>query len=174
MPVFHNTSKALQAVITTKGGMRRILKRGIPTIDFIRLAVETGVYRTHEEIEQLKKERRESSEDLRIIMNRFRQDIIRGSYIQDYPTEYLIMNQHPPIPDPPRIPLKMLRKEQPPPNPLDSLTKKYLNRQHTEVFSGKMTAEEYYRRLLGVQAAESRQFQPSMSHKPAAVQKVRK
>lgn len=95
MPTFHATVKAHQAMVSTVGGQRRILKRGISVLDYIRKAVETGVYRTETELAKLRKDRRESSEDLRVIMRRFRQDIVRGSHIHDYPVEYLIHEQHP-------------------------------------------------------------------------------
>ena len=80
---------------STVGGQRRILKRKGSVLEYIRQAVESGVYRTDEELEKVWKERRESALELRVIMNRFRQDIVRGSNIHDYPIEYLIHEQHP-------------------------------------------------------------------------------
>lgn len=109
-------------------------------------------HRTDAELDAVKKERRraESSggeDDLRFIMMRFRQGIFRGSYVHDYPTEYLILG--PPIPDPPRTPVKYLKRLLPPPNPVAKLTKQYLSRQQTHGTFKVLTSEEYYRRLLG-------------------------
>jgi hypothetical protein len=161
---------------STSAGQRRILKKQGTVIEYIRRAVETGVYRTDEELEQVRKERRLGNDDLRVIMQRFRQDIVRGSAIHDYPVEYLILQQHPPIPDPPRTPVKFLKQLQAPPNPIDRLTKKYLQREQQQSggSSGPVSTEDYYRRLLGVQAAEasSQQQYSSLRQKPAAVQKA--
>lgn len=88
---------------STVGGMRRILKHKGTVPNYIRQAVETGVYRSNEELEKVWKERRESADDLKTVMRRFRQDIVRGSSIQDYPVEYLILKQHPPVPDPRKL-----------------------------------------------------------------------
>lgn len=82
-------------MVSTIGGQRRILKRKGSVLEYIRRAVETGVYRTNEELARVVKERREATDDLRFVMQRFRQDIVRGSNIQDYPVEYFIHEQHP-------------------------------------------------------------------------------
>lgn len=175
MSPYGMTLKACQAMASTVGGQRRILKRHGSVVDFIRRAVESGVYRTDDELDQVRKERREGTDDLRVIMRRFRQDIVRGSSIHDYPVEYLILQQHPPIPDPPRTPVKLLKQLLPPPNPVERLTKKYLQRQtnnRSSGGSGPVSTEDYYRRLLGVQAAENQQQYSSLCQKPAAVQKA--
>ena len=159
-------------MVSTVAGQRRILKRNITVIEFIRRAVESGVYRTPEEMAIIRKQRQDGVEDLRTIMTRLRQDVVRGSLIQDYPREYLIMEQHPPIPDPLRTPKRILRQLKPPSNnALQQLTKKYVQQyaQQTKASvlsnpkndvvdpdtGGPLTSDEYYRRLLGVQKASS-------------------
>jgi hypothetical protein len=193
MAPYSATTKACQAMASTVAGQRRILKRQESVVQYIRKAVESGVYRTADELALVRKERATGTDDLRVIMQRFRQDIVRGSYIHDYPTEYLILEQHPPIPDPPRTPIKFLRQLQPPPNPVERLTKKYLQRQEQQhnpsspqrnsnsdhgSSSAPTSSEEYYRRLLGVQAASSSSSSlafaadSSLRQKPARVQRA--
>ena len=160
---------------STLGGMRRILKNKGTTINYIRQAVDTGVYRTAEEIEKVRIERRDSTDDMIVIMDRFRQNCVRGSFVHDYPEEYLILQQHPPIPDPPRIPKKHMRKMRREPNPTERLVGKYMQRQQNQHQGGDgdttatMTTEEYYRRLLGVPAPT---YQMAMGLKPAALQQA--
>ena len=180
MSPYRSTSRISLAMASTVGGQRRILKHQGTVVEYIRKAVESGVYRTKEEMAIIMKQRKDGVEDLRVIMNRLRQDVIRGSHIQDYPTEYLILEQHPPILNPPRTPVRILRQLRAPPNPIHKLTKKYLKRYERQnssssssVFSkhhhadagghedphtdpltgGPVSSEEYYRRLLGVQQA---------------------
>jgi hypothetical protein len=202
MSPYHPTSRICFAMASTVGGQRRILKHHGSVVDYIRKAVDSGVYRTKEELEIVIKQRKDGIEDLRVIMDRLRQDIVRGSHIQDYPTEYLILEQHPPILDPPRTPVRILRQLRPPPNPLHKLTKKYLKRyerqtsssilskrqasDHTDPHTGgPVSSEEYYRRLLGVQqaanATSSSSYStgsnqmlggPTMYQKPVVVQKA--
>lgn len=158
-------------------GMRRILKNKGRVIDYIRQSVKAGTYRTSEELEQVMKERNDSEDDLRVVMRRFRQDIIRGSQIHDYPIEYRILEQHPPIPDPPVIPKKYLRTMPKEPNPVEPLVEKYFRRQHhvEEEETTQLSVEEYYRRLLGVPApslAGSSGLSSSLALKPASLQKA--
>lgn len=119
-------------MVSTAGGMRRILKQQPRVTKYIRQAVESGVYRTSSELEAVRKQRAAASDDLRTVMRRFRQDIVRGSSVQDYPTEYLLLMQHPPFPDPPRTPLKLLRKKAAKPNPVAKLVKQNMRRQEAE------------------------------------------
>ena len=161
---------------STKHGMRRILKKKGPVSEYIRQATESGVYRTNEELDAVWRERRESADDLRVVMQRFRQDIVRGTSVVDYPIEYQILQQHPPIPDPLRTPKRLLKKMPKEPNPVEKLTRKYLQRQseidksHEESHEREqMSSEDYYRRVLGVPFASSQQGVPLKS---AAVQKA--
>lgn len=158
--------------------MRRILKNKGRVIDYIRQSVKAGTYRTSEELEQVMKERNDSEDDLRIVMRRFRQDIIRGSQVHDYPIEYRILEQHPPIPDPPVIPKKYLRTMPKEPNPVEPLVEKYYRRQQRveeQEESTQLTVEDYYRRLLGVPApslAGASGSSTSLALKPASLQKA--
>lgn len=158
-------------------GMRRILKNKGRVIDYIRQSVKAGTYRTSEELEQVMKERNDSEDDLRVVMRRFRQDIIRGSQVHDYPIEYRILEQHPPIPDPPVIPKKYLRTMPKEPNPVEPLVEKYYRRQQRveEEESTELSVEDYYRRLLGVPApslAGASGSSTSLALKPASLQKA--
>jgi hypothetical protein len=123
-------------MISTHGGMRRILKRRVGAGDgyltYIRQAVESGTYRTTEEIDEMLRARAavyglsavdmnqpdfeqddgSGITDLKSVMGRFRQDIHRGSSVVDYPKEYLILRQHPPFPEPARTPAKAMRRLQ--------------------------------------------------------------
>ena len=165
----------LRRMTSTLGGMRRLLKYKGSVPNYIRQAVETGIYRSNEELATVWKERRESADDLATIMRRFRQDIVRGSHVQDYPVEYLILRQHPPIPDPPRVPKRIAKKMREAPNPTEQLVEKYLSRQERRrrqqqsAAGAPQSTEEYYRRLLGVSAPPPTS---SMGQKPAAVQKA--
>ncbi|GKY93564.1 hypothetical protein MPSEU_000323800 [Mayamaea pseudoterrestris] len=172
---------------STFGGMRRLLKYKGPVPTYIRQAVETGIYRTNEELAAVWKERKHSSDDLASIMKRFRQDIVRGSNVQDYPIEYLILRQHPPIPNPPRVPKRIVDKMREAPNATEKLVEKYLtkhekaqrreraaaqtqaNHHHDHNDGAPKSTQEYYRRLLGVAAPPPTS---SMGQKPAAVQKA--
>jgi alkylated DNA nucleotide flippase Atl1 len=178
-------------MISTKGGMRRLLQKKDRVDIYIKKAVESGVYRSTEELEKVRQDRKHHPDDLKTIMNRFRMDVVRGTHIHDYPAEYQILSQHPPIPDPPRIPLHVIRKEKKLENKLRTknerqhkgakndaplslrdLIKKQLTREEAKLeptSSGEltstsdpnevvMTSDEYYRRLLGVQAAKNRQI----------------
>ena len=168
-------------VVTIRSGMRRILKRPLPSHEYIKKAVETGVYRTGEELTAVMKERESSVDDLRTIMRRFRQDIVRGTSIHDYPTEYLILEQHPPIPDPPRVSKKYMKAMHNAEHPLDRLTKKYLQRteglgmdnaSHNNHSQPERSAEDYYRCLLGVQKVQHLHMDKTLTQKPAVVQKA--
>jgi len=175
------------ALISTASGQRRILKSKESVPDFIRKAVEAGVYRSQEEIEAVWKERIEGDDNVYAVMQRFRQDIVRGSNVQDYPVEYLILQQHPPFPKTPQPPRKIGQKMKVKPNPTERLVKMYLNRQELkdEHRGGSWqgdhsdnsmndnappeTVEDYYRRLLGVAAPAP---PTALGQKSAAVQKA--
>jgi len=173
--------------------MRRILKKKGSVPNYIRQAVETGVYRSNAELERVWKERRDGADDLRTVMRRFRQDVVRGTSVHDYPVEYVILQQHPPIPDPPKVPAKLARRMKEKPNPTEKLVARYLTRQEQQQqrrrrgdededaatgggggagdnSGGPTTTEEYYRRLLGV--PEPPGMRSSVGQKPAAVQKA--
>lgn len=141
--------------ISTRHGQRRILKYLPPVKEYIEKAVETGVYRTSDEIDAAMEALRmghagnDSVVEPRVTVQRFRRDIIRGTQVQDYPPEYHILCQHPPIPVPPRTPKKILRRMQAaqPKHPTKKLVHKYMKRQN----KSQASTEDYYKKLLGVQ-----------------------
>jgi hypothetical protein len=183
---------------STRGGMRRILKRRLPVHEYIQRAVETGVYRSNDELEAVRRERRDGADDLRTIMRRFRQDVVRGSSVHDYPVEHRILKQHPPIPDPPRVPRRIARRMVEPDNPAGRLAKKILDRRERAQnkndrqgrFGGgggeagrsssspgaaSIGDDERYRRLFGLSSSSpSSLIDPgaAMGQKPAELQRA--
>lgn len=141
-----------RGTISTSHGQIRILKHATPDLlTYIQKAVKTGVYRSSEEIEEMNKKLKENPSDLR----RVRWNVQRGSKIQDYPREYEILSLNPPSPFKPKIPVKdqkkIFSKYVKENLPTDRLAQNYLNRQRHKERSGSepLTADEYYRRLLG-------------------------
>ena len=138
--------------ISTSHGQIRILKHATPDLlTYIQKAVQTGVYRSSEEIEEMNQKLKENPSDLR----RVRWNVQRGSKIQDYPREYEILSLNPPSPFKPKIPVKdqkkIYNKHVQENLPTDRLAQNYLNRErhNNRNSSEPMTADEYYRRLLG-------------------------
>lgn len=140
--------------VSTSHGQIKILKHSTPDlVTYIQRAVKSGVYRSREEIEQMNKSLKETPTDLR----RIRWNVERGSSIVDYPKEYEILTLNPPAPFQPRMPVKdqkkMFNKYIREDRPMDRLVNGYLNREATN--SSKMknsdgiSADDYYRRLLG-------------------------
>jgi hypothetical protein len=173
-------------MVSTSGGMRRILKNKGTVANYIRQAVESGSYRSEEEMQKVYKERRDSADDLKTVMRRFRQDIIRGTSVLDYPIEYRILQQHPPIPDPPRTPVAWLRKREYAPDPIRKLAGSYLERMERKQTKsmnsmgnqsnsnnkrdgGNTLSAEDYHRLLGVPKPSATQ---AMGQKTAATTKA--
>ena len=87
----------LQKLITTNGGMRRMLKNLPPVSKYIRLAVDSGIYRDMDN----------EGNPHYLLTRQSRND---GREIEDYPVEYQIMTLYPPYPDPPHIPEAYRRK----------------------------------------------------------------
>lgn len=167
----HSTRVALgRGTVSTSHGQNRILKHSTPDLlTYIQKAVQTGVYRSNAEIEEMNKSLEENPTDLK----RLRWNVLRGSKIHDYPEEYEILSLNPPEPFRPHTPVKERRKavnkyikEH---RPMDGLAQSYLNRQRSS--SGEpATAEEYYRRLLGVNKAN--RMDSAMGHKSALLNKA--
>jgi hypothetical protein len=171
---------------STHGGMRRILKRRLPVQRYIELAVKAGSYKSpstrpnylglHDDRNNNKgfmtKREREESMKMR-----------RG--IIDYPTEHEILSLNPPLPTPPRTPVRIRKKlladkrkraeklkkermrrgdddaETAEIPALDTLVKSYLRRHEDKLRQGMSPSqsrreEEYYSKfLLGQSAAAS-------------------
>ena len=167
----HSTRIALgRGSVSTSHGQQRILKHSTPDLlTYVRKAVQTGIYRSNEEIEEMNKSLEENPMDL----DRIRWNTTRGSRIHDYPAEYEIMSLNPPEPFRPYMPVKDRRKavnkyiqEH---RPTDRLARNFLNRQRSS--SGEpATAEEYYRRLLGSNKANK--LDSAMGNKSAILNKA--
>ncbi|KAL3916433.1 MAG: hypothetical protein SGILL_005180 [Bacillariaceae sp.] len=160
--------------VSTNHGQIKILKHSTPDlVTYIQKAVQTGVYRSSEEIEEMNKSLKENPTELR----RIRWNVRRGSWIKDYPKEYQILSLNPPPPFKPRMPVKdqkkMYNKYIQKKRPMDRLVTGYLNKQQKEVKSSdgnELSAEDYYRRLLGSQKAPG--MDTAMGSKSATLAKA--
>jgi hypothetical protein len=169
MPGAYSATLVRSVNVTTLCGQRRILKWRRSKLERIELGVKSGSYRTRAEVAQIMRDVRDANQDdLTQVLRRIRQDGYRGSNVHDYPVDYMIMQQHPPIPDPPRLTarerraLKIKTHE-----PMNKLSKKYVEKLQGE--RAPMTTEDYYRRLLGVPQPPA--FS-TLGQKPAVVQKA--
>eukprot|EP00934_Nitzschia_sp_Nitz4_P009095 Nitzschia sp. Nitz4//scaffold40_size135432//90735//92741//NITZ4_003254-RA/size135432-snap-gene-0.131-mRNA-1//-1//CDS//3329551249//9085//frame0 len=169
----HSTKVVLgRGSVSTHHGQQRILKHSTPDLlTYIQKAVQTGIYRSNEEIEAMNKQLQDNPTDSR----RIRWNVNRGSKIVDYPKEYEILSLNPPAPFRPKMPLKDQRKAM---NkyihehrPMDRLARNYLNKQTKSGGSGEpASAEEYYHRLLGANKAPK--MDSAMGAKSALVNKA--
>jgi hypothetical protein len=126
---------SLLRLASTHHGMRRILKRPIPAVDFIRKAVMADVYRR----EPKKKTRGEDD----------RKDRDVGKFT--LPPEYEILVLNPPVPTRPRMPKKFLRQEELKAARKDKtgrFVKNYLSKH--DVYTADASVDDYYRKLLGI------------------------
>lgn len=170
----HSTKALLgRGSVSTHHGQQRILKHSTPDlITYIQKAVQTGIYRSNEEIEEMNELLQDSPSDLK----RIRWHVPRGSKIQDYPKEYEILSLNPPAPFRPKMPLKDQRKAMnkyiQEHRPTDRLARNFLARQQKSgASSGEpATAEEYYQRLLGANKAPK--MNSAMGSKSAMVNKA--
>ena len=185
--------------ISTHHGQIKILKNGSlggssgtnDLLSYIRRSVKAGTYRTQDEIEEMNQQLQDNPMDLR----RVRWNVTRGSKIQDYPVEYQILSLNPPAPFQPKMPLKTLRKQyneyQKNHRPTDRLARQYLHKMQQQESStaptangqgsqAPVSADEYYRRLLGGSGAAGgagiagrklSQAQKALQQKSSAVQK---
>ena len=167
-------SRVWYKMASTNGGMRRILKKGLRTDHFIQKAVASGVYR----------ERTEEGQQQQQTNQRQRRPPRKDpSDIQSYPIEYQILSLNPPLPDPPKIPTKLLREQgRQNRHPTEALLENYLKRhdaammqtnQHSEAATSDKD-DEYYRRLLGVSSSgnSNKKTKPIMGQKNALLQKA--
>jgi hypothetical protein len=169
----HSTKALLgRGSVSTHHGQQRILKHSTPDLlTYIQKAVQSGIYRSNEEIEEMNQLLQDSPSDLK----RIRWHVPRGSKIQEYPKEYEILSLNPPAPFRPKMPLKDQRKAMnkyiQEHRPTDRLARNFLARQHKVGKSGEpATAEEYYQRLLGANKAPK--MNSAMGSKSAMVNKA--
>jgi hypothetical protein len=169
----HSTKALLgRGSVSTHHGQQRILKYSTPDLlTYIQKAVQTGIYRSNEEMEAMNQMLQDKPQELK----RIRWHVPRGSKIHDYPREYEILSLNPPAPFRPKMPLKDQRKAM---NkyihehrPTDRLARGYLSRQQKASKSGEpATAEEYYQRLLGANKAPK--MNSAMGSKSALINKA--
>jgi len=150
---------SLKRLASTRGGMRSILKRELPPVEFIKYAVQTGVYKSiyHPDngSNNASSNRRGGNNKMRG-GGRFQNDRHTPA-IDKYPLEYEILSLNPPIPDPPRLSRKELRQQEAERTslPTDKLVKSYMLRYDARMkASSPLTDAEredyYYRKTLGV------------------------
>ena len=135
----HQSSKLLK-LASTHGGMRKILKRKLPVVEFIKKAVEAGV---HESLHQPQQPGgRNPSSD---------------SKIHKYPVEYEILSLNPPMPLPPMHTAKELRQRKKPEDPIEKYTKAYMRRYDARMrcereITNAEREEFLYRKNLGIES----------------------
>lgn len=129
----------LLRLASTQNGMRRILKRPIPTLQYIRQAVQAGVYLAPDE-------------------DPMTTDLEKRNKTQQLPIDYHILALNPPIPLPPRIPKKILKQMEIQgrrKTGTDRLVQSYLQKRNAVYGDiNAQTTDDYYRRLLGIAAPE--------------------
>ena len=140
-------SSILQRMASTHGGMRNILKKKPSTVQFIKWSVETGVHKDLHEDETFKRGGNRNNRNQRDDRNN------RKPKFAKYPIEYEILTLNPPIPEMPRIPKKMQRKEKAA-LPTDKLVKNYMRRydarmKASTILTDAEREEYYYRKTLG-------------------------
>lgn len=137
----HQTA-ALHKMASTHGGMRNILKQKPSAVQFLKWSVETGIHKDLPQNQPQKFNRYNNNNNNR-----------RNKGIK-YPIEYELLTLNPPIPEAPRIPKKMQRKEQSS-LPTDRLVKSYMRRYDARMkaMTNLTDAEKeqyYYRKTLGI------------------------
>jgi hypothetical protein len=136
---------SLQRLASTHGGMRNLLKQKPSPVQFIKWSVETGI---HKDLHQQQQTDRSSR-----MRGRDGQQSRKPKFAR-YPIEYEILSLNPPIPEPPRIPKKMLRKEKAS-LPTDKLVKNYMRRYDARMKASSIITDAeredyYYRKTLGI------------------------
>lgn len=127
---------------STHCGMRRILKKRLSPVQFIQKSVQTGIYK---ELHQ--NERTNYNNNGHNFRNNLKPKFAK------YPIEYEILSMNPPIPQPPRVPLKTLRKQKSS-LPTDKYVHAYMRRYDARMRASRIVTpaeeEEYrQRKLLG-------------------------
>jgi len=133
----HRT-QTLHKLVSTMGGMRRILKKHPPVNKYMRLAIDSGIYRDRDRNGKPEYLEQRNSPD--------------GRSVEDYPIEYQILTLHPPYPPPPILPEFMRRRmaHAQKPHETQRLMKQRLKTTTVTTKKTTLTEAEYYERLLGV------------------------
>lgn len=141
----------LAKMASTRSGMRKILKRDLPVQKYIRMAVETGIYKPKDEdaFDPRPKRGQRAQLPKRGLPHDMNEQF-------DYPIEYEIITLNPPVPEMPRIP-KKLRKEQASKTslPTDRLVRNYMRRYDLRMrtahpLTDAQREEKMYARVLGL------------------------
>eukprot|EP00557_Chaetoceros_sp_GSL56_P004804 CAMPEP_0176490124 /NCGR_PEP_ID=MMETSP0200_2-20121128/7695_1 /TAXON_ID=947934 /ORGANISM="Chaetoceros sp., Strain GSL56" /LENGTH=660 /DNA_ID=CAMNT_0017887393 /DNA_START=14 /DNA_END=1996 /DNA_ORIENTATION=- len=136
---------SLQRMASTHGGMRKLLKQKPSPVQFIKWSVETGIHKDlHQQTDKSPRMRGRDGQQ---------QQSRKPNFVR-YPIEYEILSLNPPIPEPPRIPKKMLRKEKTS-LPTDKLIKSYMRRYDARMKASSIITDAeredyYYRKTLGM------------------------
>ena len=147
---------SLLRLASTHHGMRRILKRPIPTEDYIRKAVKAGVYLDPDAPPQV---RTSIDDDGNIVYLKMKNSETKN---RKYPIEYEILTLNPPIPPLPKVTKKYLAQQAQAAkkrNVTDRLVQSYLAKKDVFSFDTSTTGndhdrnvDDYYRKLLGIPA----------------------
>jgi hypothetical protein len=140
--------------------MRRILKKRLSPVQFLQKSVQTGIYK-------------ELHQNERTNYNSYNNNNNNGNFrsakpkFAKYPIEYEILSMNPPIPQPPRVPLKMLRKQKAS-LPTDKYVQSYMRRYDARMRASRIVTpeeeEEYrQRKILGIPMQDSSTNNSSMS-----------
>jgi hypothetical protein len=182
---------SLQRMATTKVGMRKILKQQLAPVDYIKKAVQTGVYKKiyHPDEDMQNKNRRGGGRQQQRQPNPFE----FAPKVDPYPFEYEVLTLNPPLPFKPRLSKKDLRflqlEKASAENgngskmPTEKLVKKYMQRYDNRMksaspMSDAQREDEYYRNILGVSGVKNsnsssdgsdEDLSTAMSRKPAVL-----
>lgn len=144
-------SSGLAKMASTHAGMRNILKRDLPVQKYIRMAVETGIYKPKDEDAYDPRPKRGQKAELpqRGLPHDMNEQF-------DYPIDYEIITLTPPVPELPRVP-KKLRKEQASKTclPTDRFIRSYMKRYDMRMrtahpLTDAQKEEKMYARILGL------------------------
>jgi len=132
-------SGVLRKMASTHCGMRRILKQRLSPVQFIQKSVQTGIYKDLHQKESTNYNSRNPASKPKFAK---------------YPIEYEILSMNPPIPQPPRVPLKTLRQQKVS-LPTDKYVQAYMRRYDAKMRASRIVTpaeeEEYrQRKILGI------------------------
>lgn len=151
----HQT-RLLRKMASTHCGMRRILKKRLSPVQFLQKSVQTGIYKELHQNERTNYNSYNNSSKNNNNYNNNNNGNFRNAKpkFAKYPIEYEILSMNPPIPQPPRVPLKMLRKQKAS-LPTDKYVQSYMRRYDARMRASRIVTpeeeEEYrQRKILGI------------------------
>jgi len=156
-------TKTLRKMASTMGGMRRILKTRPQPVDYLRYAVQCGIYQDPDAPSAPSYQQGGRSPN-------------GDSDIMNHPTSYEILTLNPPIPEPPRVTLKEIRRrERSRALPTDKLVKSYMRRYDARMkasspLTDAQKEEQYYNKILGfINPMEDTNLGTAMGRKSSAL-----